>query len=976
MADNFPDLILTDNSKPLEQNKNDYFLVTITNLIPGKTYPVEFRWNYKDPSQKGDWGAVLNIVTPSYAPNAVSNLNASWINEIFTLSFTHDRSLAQNSNVLQYKIKIVAADSTERVFYHAPKTGSSQVFTLEYSKIVEAFGIPLYAFSGSVIAIDKNGNESTAVTFPLTTALTSLPAPVITVASATGGYTVTYTTPSATTYPNYSHINIEEVESSAGSDPGSGYSTVFSGVANPVILSRSGSAQRWVRARFISKLGLPGAYSTAYAVTPTPAVVVDTIAPSAPGSGSLTAGIDNSSGATIGFNAYVDVSWTAVSDSTLRGYRLRFRRDGSSDPYSYVDSPGTGTSFRLSGLAIGTTYEIAVASYDEINNTSSSYTSLGTATATGTPFIGKNVTTQGYFGASASGDTGEFRFGYGVESGRRGLRFDANNYWYIDSSAAASFRLGGSANNYLQWNGSTFTIDGDLTARSGAFRGNVQIVSGSLFAGASASSGARLAISSTGLTAYDSNGTATTNIYSNANAGGVTFDTIAGTIGNWSITNSSITKTQGSGTLTLNSSNARITASGTTAAYVVGMAAPTNNAPSDIVLYAGSTTPGSAPFRVRADGAVTMTSATITGYVGASDVVNHIGGLNTTTISGGVITTGTINLNNVSINNSATGSRISLDSTGLKAYSGATNTVAINSDGSASFTGTITGSVITTTGGNSYGAVRMNTSTDAFEFLYSGSVVGSLYTFNAGSEILIQKGSPTSIGYATNTGFMSIYSTGVSLGRTNTSGILSTGFNIDGSGGGVTALVGSSGFIVSGGPIYTGTNTTTATDQSEGISLTQGGTLSARRSNANPLNLHRFNVTAATTTSVSVIDFYRNGTARGTLEIFGNTSAPVLVGSSDYRLKENIRDYTGGLDKILATKVRIFNEIEDEDKNDIVGFVAHEFSEIFPDFVSGEKDAIDLEGNPIYQKLSHSNMVPYLVSAIQELSKRLDELEG
>jgi len=107
-------------------------------------------------------------------------------------------------------------------------------------------------------------------------------------------------------------------------------------------------------------------------------ITVDTTGPAAPSTGSVTAGVDNSTGATIGFNAYVDVSWNAVSDTTLRGYRIRFRENNTSNSYSYVDSPGTGTSFRLNGLAIGTVYEFAIASYDEFNNISSSYFSIGT----------------------------------------------------------------------------------------------------------------------------------------------------------------------------------------------------------------------------------------------------------------------------------------------------------------------------------------------------------------------------------------------------------------------------------------------------------------------------------------------------------------------------------------------------------------------------------------------------------------------
>ena len=95
------------------------------------------------------------------------------------------------------------------------------------------------------------------------------------------------------------------------------------------------------------------------------------------------------------------------------------------------------------------------------------------ATATGTPFIGKNVTTQGYFGASATGDTGTFKFGYGVETGKRGLVFNDNNYWYIDSAQSATFKLGGDTNNYISWNGSAFTVAGNIIARGGSFSGNI-----------------------------------------------------------------------------------------------------------------------------------------------------------------------------------------------------------------------------------------------------------------------------------------------------------------------------------------------------------------------------------------------------------------------------------------------------------------------------------------------------------------------
>jgi len=267
----------------------------------------------------------------------------------------------------------------------------------------------------------------------------------------------------------------------------------------------------YVKLRAASKTGGVSVFSTERLVAAVAPLVASVTGPSAPSSGSLTAGIDNSAGATIGFNAFIDVSWSAVNDSTLRGYRIRFRENGTSNPYSYVDSPGTGTAFRITGLSIGTTYELAVTSYSQLNDTSpatpaapSGYTPLGTAVASGTPFIGKNVTTVGYFGASATGETGTFKFGYGVDTGKRGLVFNDHNYWYIDANQAASLKVGGATTNYIQWNGSSFVIDGDLRAKKGSFSGNVSMGSGaSIYSGSLSGN----AVTPTGDTGGSLNGT-------------------------------------------------------------------------------------------------------------------------------------------------------------------------------------------------------------------------------------------------------------------------------------------------------------------------------------------------------------------------------------------------------------------------------------------------------------------------------------
>jgi len=87
--------------------------------------------------------------------------------------------------------------------------------------------------------------------------------------------------------------------------------------------------------------------------------------------------------------------------------------------------------------------------------------------------------------------------------------------------------------------------------------------------------------------------------------------------------------------------------------------------------------------------------------------------------------------------------------------------------------------------------------------------------------------------------------------------------------------------------------------------------------------------------------------------------------SSDYRLKENIAPMTGALAKVAQLKPVTYKW--KVDGSDGEGFIAHELAEVKPDCVSGDKDAIDAYGNPVYQGIDTSFLVATLTAAIQEL---------
>jgi hypothetical protein len=106
-----------------------------------------------------------------------------------------------------------------------------------------------------------------------------------------------------------------------------------------------------------------------------------------------------------------------------------------------------------------------------------------------------------------------------------------------------------------------------------------------------------------------------------------------------------------------------------------------------------------------------------------------------------------------------------------------------------------------------------------------------------------------------------------------------------------------------------------------------------------------------------------------------NGTATSYVTSSDYRLKENVVPMTGSIDRLKALKPSKFNFIADSGTV-VDGFLAHEAGSVVPECVSGEKDAVDAEGNPDYQGIDQSKLVPLLVSALQEAITRIEQLEN
>jgi len=97
------------------------------------------------------------------------------------------------------------------------------------------------------------------------------------------------------------------------------------------------------------------------------------------------------------------------------------------------------------------------------------------------------------------------------------------------------------------------------------------------------------------------------------------------------------------------------------------------------------------------------------------------------------------------------------------------------------------------------------------------------------------------------------------------------------------------------------------------------------------------------------------------------------VNNSDYRLKENIVPLTGASERVMQLQPCTFNRINSPGVVD-EGFIAHEVQAVVPTAICGDKDEVDEEGNPVYQGIDQSKMIPLLTAALQEALTTIDQL--
>ena len=179
------------------------------------------------------------------------------------------------------------------------------------------------------------------------------------------------------------------------------------------------------------------------------------------------------------------------------------------------------------------------------------------------------------------------------------------------------------------------------------------------------------------------------------------------------------------------------------------------------------------------------------------------------------------------------------------------------------------------------------------------------------------------------------------------------------------------------GRITCGSNTSTAASKTALMRFDNNGVLRVGTGAVSTLSGNGWyveqsgqcNYRAASTGSAYV---FRSGTSSvGSISV--TTTNTAYNETSDYRVKENIVDLVGSIDRVKQLRPRQFNFIVEPEKT-VDGFIAHETQEVVPLAVTGDKDAVDEDGNDVLQGIDTGKLIPLLTGALQEAIAKIEDL--
>ena len=349
-------------------------------------------------------------------------------------------------------------------------------------------------------------------------------------------------------------------------------------------------------------------------------------------------------------------------------------------------------------------------------------------------------------------------------------------------------------------------------------------------------------------------------------------------------------------------------------------------------------------------------------------------------------TAGSLEFMGSSSDGSAGGVRMTIDSTGnLKLGSSTTGTPAVNADDLVIDKGAAESgiTIISTTASSLRFGDAANTSIGYIEYGHPNNNMN--FGANGNTTMSIKSGlvgiNTTGPSYALD---VEADDSGVQIqmGRTNTSvgstwmGSDSNGFHLGvgayGTGNSVSDPNGIT--ITTDGKVLIGTTSSVWGSEALTVYKTTAEGIAVTTNDVNHTAI--LTKSYAASTSAHYVLYITKSNDANVGKITHNDTSTSYDTTSDYRLKEDLKDFSG-LDTLSKIKMYDFKWKDYNQRQQ--GAIAHELEEIIPYAVTGEKDGTRIyKGKeiPEYQGVDYAKLVPMLVKSVQELEARVKELEN
>ena len=263
--------------------------------------------------------------------------------------------------------------------------------------------------------------------------------------------------------------------------------------------------------------------------------------------------------------------------------------------------------------------------------------------------------------------------------------------------------------------------------------------------------------------------------------------------------------------------------------------------------------------------------------------------------------------------------------------------------------------------------------------LADGSITDSSGAIDFGNETLTTTGVITGGGFTI--GSAAILESelelldGLTAGTAIASKVVTTDASIDTSGQRnltITGELDAATLDISGNVAIDGTSNISTTTIGDLTSTGDSASLTIHKQSDTVLGLNRHNGSGGGENG-PYIRYYAGAGSQVAQHTYDGTDM-LFQQSSDYRLKENFTAVSDGVTRVKAIKPYWYNK-KNNPSHTVMGFKAHEVATAVPQAVSGDKDAVDSDGNPAYQMMDVTRILPVLVAAIQEIEARVTALE-